>query len=183
MLGEPGEDARVAVEGGGAGVTTKLNEELLADIADDALAEIAEGMLVESNTLRHNAGLARYELARRLRERDATHVDTEHWLGRLVPSGFIHIVADPQALRDGLAAAGVSDERLGDAIGYPKPPPPTLLVNHRELNELMKLGGRVKAVIEAHRQSERGEPKLELHRKADVELDPPRAEVPQVVRR
>ena len=171
MLGEPGEDARVAVEGGGAGVTTKLNEELLADIADDALAEIAEGMLAEANTLRHNAGLARYELARRLRERDATHVDTEHWLGRLVPSPFVHTVKDPLALRDALEAVGLDPVRVRDAVYFPEPAPPQLRVDQRVLNELLKLGGAVKAVIEAHRQSERGEPKLELHRKADVISD------------
>src|SRR3990167_117934 len=119
-------------------MTNRLNEEALVAFSDDALAEIAEGMLEEANTLRHNAGVARYELARRLKDREGTHLETEHWTGRLVPSGFAHTVTDPEALREALAAAGVTGEWLDEAVGYPKPMPKSLLVNHRTLNELAK---------------------------------------------
>jgi len=152
-------------------MSTRLNEEMLSGMGDDALAEIAEGMLEEARTLQHNAGLSRFELARRLKDREGTHMETEHWTGRLVPSGFAHTVPDPEALRSALAAAGVTGEWLDEAVGYPKPIEPSLLVNHRTLNELQKRGGAVKAAIEAHRQSVRGEPKLELHRRAEVDLD------------
>lgn len=147
-------------------MTTKLNEELLAGMGDDALAEIAEGMLEEAKVLRHNADLARFELSRRLRERDATHVETEHWQGRLVPGGYVHEVEDAAGLRDALIAAGTPSLRVDEAVYLPVV---SFRVDHRQLNELVKLGGPIKAAIEAHRRSERGEPKLELHRKADIQ--------------
>src|SRR3990172_2388892 len=124
-------------------MSTRLNEEMLAGMGDDALAEIAEGMLEQARTLHHNAGVARFELARRLKERGATHVDTEHWLGRLVPGGFAHTVADPEALYEALIAAGLSIGAMREAIYYPVPTPPVLRVDHRELNELLKLGDPV----------------------------------------
>jgi hypothetical protein len=152
-------------------VSTRLNEEQLTAFTDDALAEIAEGMLAEARTLQHNAGVARFELARRLKERGATHVETEHWSGRLVPGGFVHTVADPEALCEALREAGVVGRDVIGAVYYSAPPPPMLVVNHRALNELVKLGGAISEAINAHRQSERGEPKLELHRKQEIEVE------------
>lgn len=66
-------------------MSKRLNEEQLVDFGDDALAEISETMRAEANVLQHNAGVARFELTRRLMERDATHVETENWTGKLVP--------------------------------------------------------------------------------------------------
>lgn len=153
-------------------MTTKLNEELLAGYGDDALAEIAEAMLAESKILRHNADSARFELRRRLIDRGATHVDTDNWQGRLVPGSFDHRVEDPEELLLALQAAGVAVERIREAVAYTQPAP-TWRVNHRELNELMKLGGDVRAAIETHRQSVRRDPELDLHRKAEVEAVAP----------
>src|SRR3990172_7522349 len=120
-------------------MSTRLNEEMLAGMGDDALAEIAEGMLEEARTLQHNAGIARFELARRLKERGATHVETEHWAGRLVPGGFAHTVADTEALDEALIAAGLSIGATREAIYYPVPTPPVLRAVHRELNAVVML--------------------------------------------
>ena len=99
-------------------MSTRLNEEMLAGMGDDALAEIAEGMLEEARTLQHNAGLARFELARRLKDKGATHMESEHWSGRMVPGGFVHVVDDPEALGTALIKAGIVGERLEAAV-YP----------------------------------------------------------------
>ena len=139
----------------------EVSAEMLDDMSDDALAEIAESMLAESKILRRNADLARVTLTRRLIDRGATQFTAGAWRGTLKLGAFTHVVEDAAGLRDCLYEAGASDEDLRRAFSLR---PATLVVNHRELNELAKRGGALREAIDAYRVSTRSDPTLDLTR-------------------
>ncbi|KKN13098.1 hypothetical protein LCGC14_1009880 [marine sediment metagenome] len=132
-------------------------EDVIADMGDDALAETAQEIRAEGRRLLRMADLAEFELVNRMVTKGATKLDTEHWVGTLSPGAPFHTIDDDLMMRlDGL----LSDEDWGRARVHPP-----ALWDKRVLNELAKLGGDVKAVIEGATVSERGRPKLKLSRK------------------
>ena len=136
----------------------------LDDYTDDSLAEIAEAVKAEGRRLTQMADGARFELERRLIERGATVLDTEHWAGKLASSGYEHIVDDPVQLLMELRRHIAADEA---DRAFPMPPPPQRGIDHRVLNDLHKRGGRIAAVIDEYRRSAPKRPRLELTRKEE----------------
>ncbi len=136
-------------------------EDVIKDMGDDALAETALEIRAEGKRLLDLADHAEFELVNRMVAREATKLDTEHWTGALTPGLPTYVLNDEKMmeLRD-----LVSEEDWGRARVQPPAPAPRW--DKRVLNELGKLGGEVKAVIEGATISERGRPKLQLERKA-----------------
>ena len=135
-------------------------EDVIKDMGDDALAETAKDMRVEGKRLLDMAGLADFTLVERMQARGATKLDTEHWTGVLTPGLPTHTIDTALMMRlDGL----VSDEDWERVRVHPPAPAPHW--DKRVLNELAKLGGEVKAVIDGATISERGRSKLKLERK------------------
>ena len=138
----------------------------LDEYSDDALAEIAESMRAEGRRLTQMADGARFELERRLIDRGATIMETDHWHGKLASSGYEHTIEDPVRLREELLRApGVGFDEVDRA--FPLPPPPQRGLDHRVLNELHKRGGDVARLIDEYRRSAPKRPRLELSRKED----------------
>jgi len=136
----------------------------LDEYTDDSLAEIAEDMKAESRRLAQMADGARFELERRLIDRGATVLETDHWHGKLASSGYDHIIEDPVRLREELLRApGVGFDEVDRA--FPLPPPPQRGLDHRVLNDLHKRGGRIAELIDEFRRSAPKRPRLELTRK------------------
>ena len=138
-------------------------EDVIRDMADDALAETAVEMKAESYRLMRMAELALHELGNRMEDRGASKLDTEHWNGTLRPGPLIHHV-DPgkmEKLRQHL-----TPEEWDDV--YVLPPAPERRWSHSVLNELVKRGGLIRVAIEAARTSIRDRSKLELERKKEV---------------
>ena len=155
---------RGARHGRGADVAGVKQEPALDEYSDDALAEIAESMKAEGRRLTQMADGAKFELERRLIERGATVLETEHWHGKLASSGYEHTIDDPAQLREDLLVAGVAYEEGERAF-------PLVAVrglDHRVLNELLKRGGQVAALINQYRRSAPKRPRLELKRKEDA---------------
>ena len=138
---------------------------MLNEYSDDSLAEIAESMKAEGRRLMGMADGARFELERRLIDRAATILETEHWLGKLASVGYEHTVDDPDGLRENLLRH--LDPKAVDRA-FPLPPPPQRGIDHRELNELRKLGGPISRLIDAYRRSAPKRPRLELKRKEEA---------------
>lgn len=139
-------------------------ELLPEEYGDDALAAIAEEMAAEGQHLLRMAGMARQELIHRLQERGATHLETDNWSGVLVPTGYNHEINTGALLPlEALVPPEVWER------AYVQPPLPPRRWNQRVLNELVKLGGDVRAIIEDARASVPGEPKLDLKRKEERE--------------
>ena len=136
-------------------------EDVIKDMGDDALAETAQDIRAEGKRLLHMADLAEFELVNRMQARGATKLDTEHWTGALTPGLPVHTIKDEEMsqLRE-----LVSEEDWKRALVHPPAPAPHW--DKRVLNELAKLGGEVKAVIDGATISERGRPKLKLERKS-----------------
>ncbi len=135
-------------------------QDVIADMNDDALAETAKEMRAEGKRLLDMAGLADFTLVERMQARGATKLDTEHWTGALTPSIPVHTIKDEEMAQ---LRELVSEEDWKRVRVYPPAPAPHW--DKRVLNELAKLGGEVKAVIEGATVSERGRPKLQLERK------------------
>ncbi len=135
-------------------------EDVIKDMGDDALAETAKEMRAEGKRLLDMAGLADFTLVERMQARGATKLDTEHWTGALTPGLPVHIINDEAMvqLRELVSRTDWERARI-------QPPEPAPHWDKRVLNELGKLGGEVKAVIEGATISERGRPKLKLERK------------------
>jgi len=147
-------------------------ESTLDEYTDDALAEIAESMRAEGRRLTQMADGARFELERRLLDRSATLLETDHWHGKLASVGYEHTVEDPARLREELLRTpGVAFEEVDRA--FPLPPPPVRGLDHRVLNELLKRGGQVAALINQYRRSAPKRPRLELRRKEEADEDAP----------
>ena len=133
----------------------KLTTEALDELNDDALATIAVEWKAEAKRFNDGAGLALFELERRMEESGATQLDTESWMGKLESKGYTHAIEDDEAFRAALVAADVDEYRLNEEV-YAFPPPPSEPKRHwnmRALNELHKLGGAVAEAIDAHRRS------------------------------
>ena len=142
-------------------------ESTLDEYTDDALAEIAESMRAEGRRLTQMADGARFELERRLIERGATVLETEHWRGKLASVGYEHTIEDPARLREELLRTpGVAFEEVDRA--FPLPPPPVRGLDHRVLNELHKRGGQVATLIDEYRRSAPKRPRLELKRREEA---------------
>jgi hypothetical protein len=147
-------------------MTDNAESHSLDEYSDDALAEIAESMKAEGRRLTQMADGARFELERRLIERSATVLETEHWRGKLASSGYEHTIEDPVRLREELLRApGVGFDEVDRA--FPLPPPPQRGLDHRVLNELHKRGGEIAALIDEYRRSAPKRPRLELTRKEE----------------
>ena len=132
-------------------------EDVIKDMGDDALAETAQEIREEGKRLLRMAELAEFELVNRMVDKGATKLDTEHWAGTLSPGIPSHVIDDEMMARlDGL----LSDEDWERARVQ------SWRWDKRVLNELAKLGGDVKIVIEGATTSERGRPKLKLERKS-----------------
>jgi hypothetical protein len=125
-------------------------------MGDDALAETAQDIRAEGKRLLRMADLAEFELVNRMVAKEATKLDTEHWAGTLSPGIPSYVIDDMMMLplRELLSSEDWKRARVQR---------PTW--DKRVLNELAKLGGDVKAVIEGATISERGRPKLKLERK------------------
>ena len=131
-------------------------EDVIKDMGDDALAETAQEIRAEGRRLLRMADLAEFELVNRMLAKDATKLDTENWAGTLPPGVPTYVIDDELMMRlDGL----LSDEDWGRVRVQ------SWAWDKRVLNELAKLGGDVKAVIEGATTSERARPKLKLERK------------------
>ena len=135
-------------------------EDVIKDMGDDALAETAKEMRAEGKRLLDMADHAEFTLVNRMVAREATKLDTEHWTGALTPGLPTYAIDDGKMmdLRDLVPAEVWGRVRV-------QPPAPAPRWDKRVLNELGKLGGEVKAVIEGATISERGRPKLTLERK------------------
>ena len=135
-------------------------EDVIKDMGDDALAETAKEMRAEGKRLLDMAGLAEFSLVNRMKARGATKLDTEHWTGALTPGLPTHTIDDGLMMRLSVLVSVQDWERV-----RVHPPAPEPHWDKRVLNELAKLGGEVKAVIEGAITSERGRPNLKLERK------------------
>ena len=135
-------------------------EDVIKDLNDDALAEMAKEMRAEGKRLLDMADHAEFTLVNRMVAREATKLDTEHWTGALTPGLPTYAIDDGKMmdLQDLVPAEVWERVRV-----YPPAPAPHW--DKRVINELAKLGGEVKAVIEGATISERGRPKLKLERK------------------
>jgi len=151
-------------------------ESTLDEYTDDALAEIAESMRAEGRRLTQMADGARFELERRLLDRSATLLETDHWHGKLASVGYEHTVEDPARLREELLRIDCDGYvAFADEVdrAFPLPPPPVRGLDHRVLNELLKRGGQVAALINQYRRSAPKRPRLELRRKEEADEDAP----------
>ena len=135
-------------------------EDVIKDMGDDALAETAKSMKEEGNRLLRMAGLAHHELEERMIGRNATKLDTDHWAGTMKPGSIQHDIDTERMMP---LRSLLTDAEWAAAYVHRPAPEPTW--NQRELNELAKRGGAIRAAIEAGRTSERGRPRLELKRK------------------
>lgn len=135
-------------------------EDIIQDMGDDALAETAQDIRAEGQRLLRLAGMAEHELVRRMVDRSATVLDTDHWGGKLTPGPPRHDYDDDRMMR---LQPLLTDKEWAEARVQPDPPPPRW--DKRILNELAKRGGSIRAVIEDATTTMRGEPRLELKRK------------------
>lgn len=137
-------------------------EDVIADMADDALAETIEDIGAEAQRLARMASLAQHELTQRMVERGATVLDTEHWEGKLTPGAPVHQY-DDEKMEMGLRSVLTPEEY---ALIWVHPPPPLPRRDKRYLNELAKRGGAILAAIDAATTTTRGSPRLTLERKS-----------------
>ena len=140
--------------------TRPAAEDVIRDMHDDALAEIAEEMKIEGRKLLRMAGQAEHELIKRMVQRGATVLDTDNWKGKL-SSGPQRHDYDAQKMQH---LQSLISEREWDSIRIFLAP----RWDKRALNDLAKLGGDIRAVIEGATMSTRGEEKLELKRKEEA---------------
>jgi hypothetical protein len=128
------------------------------EIDDDELAEQWDMADDLARRYAKVAGVINLELIRRMEAKGATMFDTEHWKAPLESGGWI--VDDPARLRQRLGPL-ISLDQIMAVFPPPKPRPPQ--PDQRRLNELIKLGGDIAAIIAEERH--RGEPRLNLKRK------------------
>ena len=148
-------------------------EETLAEISDDALAEIVHEYAEQAKRLSRLAHGAHAELQARMRERGGTVLETEHWSGKMKPGRIEHHVYNTDRFRQRLVPHVGTKDILAAFI---EPPAPALRCDHRFLNDLRKRGGLVAQIIDEERQSVRGEDMLVLERKPTVDEERARQE-------
>lgn len=145
-------------------------EKMIADMSDDALAEMWHGFILEAERLGALARGAHQELERRMLDRGASTLETQHWRGKMKAGAKRHFFIDdnPLPLRRRLAALLTEDEIRPAFVQPPTPPVPPIRVDHRALNELRKRGGEVAAAIDEERRTVQDDPRLVLERKKEV---------------
>lgn len=144
-------------------------EDALAEMNDDALAEMAIGWKEEAQRLSRGAGAALHTLTARMKQNRAKVLDTTHWEGKMKPGPMTHTVDDPSLLKD-LLADHLAPDTVARGVEFVRPDP-YWKISQSGLNELAKRGGRVLEIIEDQRKSRRGDDVLELKRKKDVALE------------
>ena len=144
---------------------TATIEDTVAGMSDDALAEMWHDLSEEAERLGRLAWGAHHELYRRLVDRGATALETDHWSGKVKPGAISHTIDDPQRLRRRLGKVLLEDEIRQIFV---QPPAPPVRVDQRQLNEVHKRGGEVAGIIDEERTSVRGEGHLVLERKREV---------------
>ena len=142
-----------------------VKPDTLSEYDDDVLAEMSDNLWREADRLFRLARDAYEELRARLLERGGTILDTPHWHGQLKAGTISHTVDDVARFRERLAGWMLPDDL---AAIFVQPLPPPMRVDHRAVNEALKLGGQIAAVIEEERRSVRGEPTLVLTRKGEA---------------
>ena len=132
----------------------KLTQEDLDSMSDDVLATFAVEWKDEARRFNDGAGLAQFELERRMEENGATKLETESWTGVLASKGYTHTVEDDEAFWAALEAAGVDQRAIDDEV-YVQPPMimPVRRWDMRALNELHKRGGKIAEAIDQYRRS------------------------------
>lgn len=141
-----------------------IGEAAIADMSDDTLADMWDAWNEEAEKLQRLARGAFQELETRMKDRGATHLETENWRGRMKPGAKNHTIDDPVHLRTQLIASGLTYDETCSAFIIP--PPLAMRVDQRGLNELEKLGGEVAQVIGENRKTVQGDPRLVLEKKA-----------------
>jgi hypothetical protein len=137
-----------------------MDERFYEDFDDDALAELADSLKTEGRRMLDSAGMAEFVLLKRLQERGASVLDTEHWAGKVEPGTWV--IIDEDALKDILSLVPVE---LRVKCYYTPAPRPRW--DHRALNEALKLGGEVAEAINTSRQrADSGTLKLERKKEA-----------------
>lgn len=145
-------------------------DDALAEMEDDALAEMAVGWKEEAQRLNRGAGQALHALTSRMKKNRAKVLETAHWSGKMKPGPMTHTVDDPSLLKD-LLMDHLAPGDVAKGVEFVRPDP-YWKVSQSGLNELGKRGGRVLEIIEDQRKSVRGDDVLELKRKKDVEVEP-----------
>lgn len=143
-----------------------MNLEDLELMEDDALCALALEMPQEAKKLRAIGEKATLTLRMRMVAREATKLSTEHYEGALRTKGYDHYIDDPERLVAALEEAGLTREQISQAYIVPEPVVPSPYFDHRQLNDLHKLGGRVAEAIDRYRKSTPKTPDLELKVKA-----------------
>lgn len=143
---------------------TLPGEAAIAEMSDDTLADMWDEWSAQASRLQTLARGAFQELEGQMKDRGATHLDTENWSGRMKPGAKNHTIDDPQRLREELMGLGLNLDELAPTFIFPPAPP--MRVDQRGLNELLKLGGEVARVIGENRKTVQGDPRLVLERKS-----------------
>ena len=138
--------------------------DVLSEYTDDTLATMADDFAREAERLGRLAHGAHAELEQRMRDRGATHLETEHWSGVMKPGAINHTVDDLGRLRQRLLPFITSDELAAAIV---QPPAPPVRADHRVLNELCKRGDPIATIIGEERRSTRGDSRLVLKRKPE----------------
>lgn len=136
----------------------------LEEYSDDALAEMSEQLGQEGRRLQRLAAGALFELEKRMQERGAKKLATDHYTGVVRPGGISYRIDDLDRLRERLR----QHVDPGDVDrAFPEPKLPAQGVNQAVLNELLKLGGEIAEIINEERAGTRGRSNLELSRKPE----------------
>lgn len=143
-----------------------MTTDQIAEYDDDTLASMWEKWEREGKRLTKLARGAFLELQERMRKRDATIFNTEHWSGQMSPGLLTHTIDDLERFRDRLAPHVSEDDLRAAFVQEPLPP---VHADHRKINDLRKRGGLILGIIEEECRSTRGEDKLVLKRKPEKE--------------
>lgn len=138
--------------------------ELLKDIdqlSDDELLDLLFRATSLQSDLDYTVVILKSTVSRRMNERKATMMDTLGFTARLEKK--VTYIYNLLLLQDELKPL-VTSEQWERAV--PTPPPPEPKPNKAELNKLMKLGGRVKEIIEEAVTPIPAPPSLKVERKA-----------------
>ena len=128
-------------------------------LSDDDLARSWITLSEEGRRLIKMADGALFALESRLIERGASKFDGEQFRGAMKKSGYDHTIDDLERFMERLK--GYVSESVFERA-FPQPPIPERGVDHRVLNDLIKLGGPVATIINEERRSAERRPKLKI---------------------
>jgi hypothetical protein len=128
-------------------------------LSDDDLARSWITLSEEGRRLIKMADGALFALESRLIERGAEKFVGEHFRGAMKKAGYDHTIDDQERFMERLK--GYVSEPVYERA-FPQPSTPDRGVDHRVLNDLIKLGGPVAAIIEEERRSAERRPKLKI---------------------